>query len=111
MGCGLDAMSELKELSVETRSKEGAEGKYLYAEQLFKQGRYAECEKEISDYMEKNTPHSYWLARTFLLLTDLYQAQGKNKEAKQYLISLKNSYNEDDDIAVMIEERMEKLAE
>lgn len=105
-----DAMPDLKELSKETRSKEGAEGKYLYAEQLFKQGKYKECDSEISDYMEKNTPHTYWLARCFVLLSDLYKAQGKTKEAKQYLISLKNSYNEDDDISSMIEERMSQLS-
>lgn len=105
-----DAMPDLKELAKETRSKEGAEGKYLYADQLFKQGKYKECDKEISDYMKKNTPHTYWLARSFVLLSDLYVAQGKKKEAKQYLISLKNSYNEDDDIADMIEKRMAELS-
>jgi hypothetical protein len=30
-------------------------------------------------------------------------------EAKQYLISLQNNYDEDDDIAGMIEERLSKL--
>lgn len=110
IGSGSDAMDDLKELSKETRSKEGAEGKFLYADQLFKQGKYKECEREISDYMEKNTPHAYWLARSFVLLSDLYQAQGKKKEAKQYLISLKNSYKADDDIAGMIEKRMEELS-
>lgn len=106
-----DAMPDLKELSKETRSKEGAEGKFLYAEQLFRQGKYKECDDEISDYMEKNTPHTYWLARCFVLLSDLYSAQGKKSEAKQYLISLKNSYKEADDIAEMVEKRIAELSE
>ena len=49
----------------------------------------------------------YWLARSFILLSDICKAQGKDVEARQYLLSLKNNYTENDDIAQMIEERLE----
>jgi hypothetical protein len=102
-------MDDLEPLAEDTRTKEGAESKYLLAELMFADGQYTECEEEILDYIEVSTPHTYWLARSFVLLSDVYTIQGKNMEAKQYLISLQNNYDEDDDIAGMIEERLSKL--
>ena len=56
------------------------------------------------------TPHTYRMARSFILLSDLYSTQGKSMEAKQYLLSLQNNYDGDDDIAGMIDERLKKLS-
>jgi hypothetical protein len=50
------------------------------------------------------------MARSFILLADLYSIQGKTMEAKQYLLSLQNNYDGEDDIADMIEERLSKLS-
>ena len=61
------------------------------------------------DYIDQSTPHAYWLARTFILLSDVYAAQDKKLDARQYLLSLQQNYQEDDDIRPMIEERLEKL--
>lgn len=103
------AMDDLEPLAEDTRTKEGAESKYLLAELMFNDGQLEECEEEIMEYIETSTPHTYWLARSFVLLSDVYITQGKNMEARQYLISLQNNYNEDDDIVGMIEERLSKL--
>ena len=59
-----------------------------------------ENEKYIIDLLEK-----YHLK----VLADLYAAQGKTMEAKQYLLSLQNNYSGDDDIAGMISERLERF--
>ena len=61
------------------------------------------------DYINVSTPHSYWLARSFVLLADVYMQSEKYIEAKQYLISLKQSYQAKDDITAMIEERLQAL--
>ena len=103
------AIEDLTMLSEDTRTKEGAEAKYLKAQVLFDTDKYDECEKEIMGYIEESTPHAYWLARSFVLLADLYAAQERNMEAKQYLLSLQHSYSGEDDIANMIEERLNNL--
>jgi TolA-binding protein len=100
---------QLAELASDTRSVYGAEGKYMLTQLFFDQKRYTECEKEIFNYMETSTPHTYWLARSFILLADLYTAQERTAEAKQYLLSLQSNYNEDDDIKDMIAERLNKI--
>ena len=61
------------------------------------------------DYIETSTPHAYWLARSFVLLSDVYMRLGRNMEARQYLLSLQQNYHADDDIAGMIENRLDKL--
>ena len=104
------AIKDLTELSTDTRTKEGAEAKYLLAQMYFDQKQYAECEGIIMEYINESTPHAYWLARSFILLSDLYSAQDKKMEAKQYLVSLQNNYEGDDDIADMIKKRLKKLA-
>ena len=49
------------------------------------------------------------LARSFVLLSDVYVKLDRKMEAKQYLLSLQQNYQADDDIAGMIESRLEKL--
>ena len=105
-----NAFEEFDKLAEDTRTKEGAEAKYLVAQILFDEGSYDFCEDEINDFIEKSTPHTYWMARSFVLLADLYAAQGKTMEAKQYLLSLQNNYDGDDDIAEMITTRLAKLS-
>ncbi len=109
------AEKDLAKLAKDTRSAQGAEAKYLLAQLMFDQKRESDCEKEIMSYIDESTPHTYWLARSFILLSDLYASQGRNIEAKQYLISLQNNYNDEENnnlpsVKSLIEERLVKLS-
>jgi len=103
------AMEDLRALSKDTRTLYGAEAKYLVAQLLYMEHEYAAAEKEILDFIEQSTPHAYWLARGFILLSDVYVAMNKKIDARQYLLSLQQNYHADDDIERMINERLEKL--
>lgn len=105
------AMEDWKALSKDTRNVYGAEAKYRVAQGYFDAGRTAEAEKEVLEYIDASTPHVYWLARGFVLLADVYMQMGRNLDARQYLLSLKQNYRAEDDIAGMIESRLEKLKE
>ena len=105
------ATTDLQILAKDTRTLYGAEAKYLLAQQLYDQGDYAAAEKEVLDYIEQSTPHAYWLARSFILLSDVYVAMDKKLDARQYLLSLQQNYQADDNIANMIKERLDKLEE
>ena len=105
------ANDDLQELSQDLRHEMGAEAKYLYAEQLYNSAQYTSAENEIMDFIDKNTPHQYWLARAFVLLADIYVATGDDFQAKQYLLSLQNNYRADDDIESMIESRLLGISE
>lgn len=103
------AMEDLKILAKDTRNVYGAEAKYKVAQIYFDGGQTDKAEQEVLNYIEVSTPHTYWLARSFVLLADVYMKLGRNLDAKQYLLSLKQNYQADDDIAGMIESRLEKL--
>ena len=103
------AMDDLKLLAKDTRTLYGAEAKFLVAQQLYNAREYPAAEKEILNYIDQSTPHAYWLARSFILLSDVYVAMDKKLDARQYLLSLQQNYQANDDIAGMINERLEKL--
>jgi predicted Zn-dependent protease len=103
------ATEDLSLLAKDTRNIYGAEAKYQLAQIYYDIKQYDNAEKEVLDYINVSTPHSYWLARSFVLLADVYMKNERYIEAKQYLISLKQSYQAKDDIASMIESRLETL--
>ena len=103
------AVNDLKKMASDTRSKQGAEAKYLLAQYYFDTKNYDACEKEIQDYIEQSTPHAYWLARSFILIADLYTEQERLIEGKQYLLSLQNNYSGTDDIETLIKERLNRI--
>ncbi|MEG1748879.1 MAG: tetratricopeptide repeat protein [Tannerellaceae bacterium] len=103
------ALNDLKELSKDTRTTQGAEAKYLLAQLYYDGNDNKNAEKVLMNFIENGTPHSYWLARGFILLADVYIRQGDDFQARQYLTSLQNNYKGKDDIAGMIENRLGKL--
>lgn len=106
---GEAAMRDLQVLAKDTRNSYGAEAKYLVAREYYEAKNYAAAEKEILDFIDKSTPHAYWLARGFILLSDTYVAMDRQLDARQYLLSLQQNYQADDDIKNMIETRLQKL--
>jgi tetratricopeptide (TPR) repeat protein len=105
------ALEDLKKLAQDTRTAIGAESKYLLASVHYQQGSVAVAEKEILDFAQKNTPFQYWLARSFILLSDIYIAQKNDFQAKQYLLSLQRNYRVEDDIQGMINSRLDGISQ
>jgi tetratricopeptide (TPR) repeat protein len=105
------ALQDVRVLSADTRTLNGAESKYLLAWINFQQGNLATAESEVLDFARKNTPHQYWLARSFVLLSDIYIRQGNDFQAKQYLLSLQRNYTVRDDIQDMITTRLNAISE
>lgn len=106
---GSNATADLQLLAADTRTPQGAEARYLLAQQLYDQAQYAEAEKALLQFIDESTPHAYWLARGFILLSDVYARTGKTLEAREYLLSLQQNYQADDDIQSLINERLDQL--
>lgn len=103
------AQSDLQLLAKDTRTPYGAEAKYLVAKLCYEAKQYDRAEEEILQFIDQSTPHAYWLARSFVLLSDVYVATGKPEDARQYLLSLQQNYTVNDDVQPLIRERLEKL--
>jgi TolA-binding protein len=105
-----DALKEFMKISNEISSVQGAESKYRVAELLDKKGQTAEAGKVINEFIDKNTPHQYWMARIFLLLADISIRQGDNIQAKATLSGLKDNYPVDSDgILDEVKSRLDSL--
>lgn len=104
-----DAKPLLSTLSEETRSTYGAESDYLLSQLLFDEGNADQAEKNIMELIQSGTPQSYWLARSFVLLSDIYAKAERKIEARQYLLTLRQNYTTKDDIQEMIETRLANL--
>ena len=104
-----NALEDWEALAKDTRNVYGAEAKYRLAQHLYDAGRLNEVEEEVFEFVDASTPHTYWLARSFILLSDTYVKLDRKLEARQYLLSLEQNYQADDDIAGMIKSRLEKM--
>jgi TolA-binding protein len=100
------ALGSLKQVAENTKSEEGARSKYLIAEIYYGQSKPKKAEDVIFDFIDKGTPHQYWLARAFVLLADIYHDRDENFQAIQYLESLRENYKGDDDIQDMVDARL-----
>jgi TolA-binding protein len=109
-GQSAQAATDLKVLATETRTANGAESKYLLANLYFEQGKLGDTEKEVLDFAKKNTPHQFWLARSFVLLADVYIKQNNDFQAKQYLLSLQKNYTATDEIQILITDRLNEIS-
>jgi TolA-binding protein len=92
-----EALRDFRKVAIEVTSVEGAESKFRVAELLYKKEMTAESEKIISEFIDQNTPHQYWMARMFLLLADISIKKGDTLQARATLQSLKDYYSVDND--------------
>ncbi|MBR6490301.1 MAG: tetratricopeptide repeat protein [Muribaculaceae bacterium] len=92
LGKEADAREDLRNLSANTQSEAGAQAAYELAKMQYDNGEIDEAEETVSDFINSNTPHNYWLAKGFILLCDIFKYQGKTQDAIDYLRSLKANY-------------------
>jgi TolA-binding protein len=92
-----EALQDFRKAAVEVTSAEGAESKYRVAELLYRKDQPAESEKIINEFISQNSPHQYWMARMFLLLSDISLKKGDILQARATLQSLRDYYTVDND--------------
>ncbi len=103
------AVTDFIVLAKDPRTAYGAQATYELSQYYFDNNRSDEAQKQLNDFVAAGTSHQYWLARGFILLADINMKKGDLFQAKQLLLSLKNNYKGEDDIAAKIEERLLKI--
>ncbi len=98
-----------KSVSRQTGDLYGAMSAYSLG-QLYLDSGDADGAREVADRLiASQTPHQYWLARGFILLSDINREQGREFEADEYLNALRKNYpGSEGDIFMMIDERLAK---
>ncbi len=106
------AFDEFQIIAQDCKTREGAESKYKIAEIYFLQEKYNLAENEIFDFIKQNTPHQYWLARSFILLADIYVKMKDNYQAKATLQSIIDNYNiKEDEILETANQKLNGIIE
>lgn len=91
------ALEEFRKVASDVKNAEGAESKYRIAEIYYGRKEIENAEKEISDFANKTTPHQFWMAKSFLLWSDIFVDKGDDFQAIQTLQSLIDYYEKPDD--------------
>ena len=101
------AINEFRRVASEVKSAEGAESKFRVAEIYLLQKKNNLTENEIFDFVSQNTPHKYWIAKSFILLSDVFSEKEDYFQAKATLQSIIDGYEINDD--GIIDQAREKL--
>jgi TolA-binding protein len=91
------ALAEYRKVAKEVSSAEGAESKCHIIDILIRQNKLKEAEDEVFDFAEKGTPHEYWMAKSFILLSDIYVIKKDDFQAIHTLQSVIDGYEKKND--------------
>lgn len=107
MGHAGKAAEDWSLLESDLRSAYGAKSAVYHAQALLEDKRLKEA-KEVADRLiGSDTPQTYWLARGFIVYSDVLRAEGSKFEADEYLRSLRSNYpGQEADIFEMIDSRL-----
>lgn len=101
------AQEVLTAVARDVKNVEGAESKYLIADIMFRKGQVDQAEKEILEFLDQNTTHQYWLAKGYILWSEIYLIRGDLFQAKATLQILKENYTrQDDGIMTAVDEKL-----
>ncbi len=104
-----EAKSLRTELAKHPENLYGTRAAYDLAAAEFEAGNLAKAQTLVENLIDANPPHAYWLARAYVLLSDVLRAQGSDFEADEYLKVLRTNYpGTDADIFQMIDQRLSK---
>ena len=101
------ALPLLNDASNELRTASGCEAKYILAQLAFDEKDIEKASQLDSELIQSGTPHQYWLARGIILMSDIIRQQGDAFTADEYLKSLQQNYTTEDDVQILIRERLQ----
>lgn len=102
-----EAVTIWENLSKDMDSLYGTKSAYYLGQYYYDRKETKKALAVVNKLIDANPPHDYWLARGFILLSDILRRQGETFEADEYLRSLKQNYpGNEGDIFRMIDERL-----
>lgn len=111
LGRTAEAEAELKAMSADVTSESGSHAAYELARLQYNAGNYKTAEKLTNALLGSGSPHAYWIAKAYILLSDIYLKQGRTTEAREYLESLRSNYpGKEKEIFAEIDSRLARLS-
>lgn len=106
-----DAITYYGKVYKATKTEIGAESGYRTAECYFALKDNKNAESWCYKIIEQTPTYDYWLAKSYILLADLFAADGDYFNAKATLNSIIDNYKLKDDIVPTAQEKLNKVLE
>jgi TolA-binding protein len=103
------AMKELNLAVLKSQTVIGAEARYRVGQLQYEAKEFDKAMETAFDVINNMSSHDYWVAKSFILLADVYAAKGDAFQAKSTLESVIENYEGEDDIIPSAKERLQKL--
>ncbi|MCQ2958730.1 MAG: tetratricopeptide repeat protein [Bacteroidales bacterium] len=97
LGDTTNALVKYRTVALDYATMEGSESKYRVESILFNQKRYEESEREILDFLEKSSPHQYWLGKSYILWARIFMQRNELFQARYTLQNVLQHYKIQDD--------------
>lgn len=104
------AATEFSDLADKTNAEIGADARYQLAEILFKKNKITEAEKHVYTIINHDPSYDLWVAKSFILLSDILVARNDLFQAKHTLQSIIDNY-EGADLVQLARQKMEVILE
>ena len=87
----------------------GAEATYTLASIEFQEQKFKDAEKLVMTLQNSYASYDYWVAKGFILLSDVYAQSGNVFQAQHTLQSVIDNYKGDDDILQIAKEKLDLI--
>ena len=104
-----NAVKAFTSVTSKTKTLAAAEAKYNLAAVQYAKKDYKTSQKTCFDLINNMPSYDYWVAKSFILLSDNYVALKDNLQAKSTLLSIIDNYDGKDDIVPTAKEKLEKI--
>jgi tetratricopeptide (TPR) repeat protein len=91
------SIADYQNVRSRTTNEWAAEGAYFMAKNLKQQNKLPEAEKACFEFIRNYPSYATWLVQTYLLLADIYVAQGNLFKAKATVQSILDNYTKEDE--------------
>jgi len=95
---------------LKSKSEAGAEAKYVISYVEYRKGNFDIAEKKIFELLSAGSPYEYWLAKSYILLGDIYVEKGNLFQAKHTYKSIVDNY-EGADLKKIAEDKYNAIIE
>lgn len=104
-----EAYSAFEQVGQLSNNNQAAESRYMLAKILMMQDKQEEAEKTAHEANEKNSNYPFWIAKSILLLSDIYIDRNDLLNARAAAEAVVENFKTDEDLVKEANTRLEKI--
>ncbi|MBK8620499.1 MAG: tetratricopeptide repeat protein [Saprospiraceae bacterium] len=105
------ALSFFRKIGKESKTNQAAEARFWMGDILIKSEKWAEAEAHCNESNELNTYYPYWIARTVLLLADIYMHNNDLYSARAAVEAVLENFADDEGLVKLAGDKLKILEE